>query len=243
MSSCQRVARPLAQSLRQERLLQNSTRLRAFSTSAPRQDESSTTTSATPPPPSSPPPAASTTPADQAQAASDASKKQRMQERLLDRETTTAHWAERKLLRMGTPPVGSRRRRAALRTSQNLPFEQLPYQCFQEARRLLQEDRAEKLRAIAKELAKVRRLEDTPADQLPGGERRKNRRLESLRKYVEELKILADINDPVVKRKFEDGFGTCNIWLSFLFVVLAPVFKINEIPPISDNCRSPADYS
>ncbi|KAI5865490.1 phosphatidylethanolamine-binding protein [Durotheca rogersii] len=130
-----------------------------------------------------------------------------MQDRLMDRETTTAHWAEGKLARLGTPPIGSRRRRAALRTSDNVPFEQLPYQCFQEARRVLQEDRRQKLQAIADELAKIKRLEDTPADQLPGGEAKKTRRLESMRKYLEELKILADVNDPLVKRRFEDGMG------------------------------------
>jgi large subunit ribosomal protein L35 len=31
--------------------------------------------------------------------------------------------------------------------------------------------------------------------------------LRSMRKYLNELVILADINDPVVKRKFEDGQG------------------------------------
>lgn len=113
---------------------------------------------------------------------------------------------------MGTPPVGSRRRRAAIRTSENVPFEQLPYQCFQEARKILQEDRQEKIQAIAKELTKIKRLEATPADQVPGGERKKNLRLASLRKYLEELKILADINDPMVKRKFEDGLGKCLVF-------------------------------
>ncbi|CAJ2507753.1 Uu.00g089390.m01.CDS01 [Anthostomella pinea] len=207
MSSCRRVARPLAQSLRQERLLQSSTThfARSFSRSASRQDEVTTTT----PPPSSttPPPISSTTSIDQLEAAAT---KPRMQERLLDPDTTTAHWAERKLIRMGTPPVGSRRRRAAIRSSENVPFEQLPYQAFQEARKVLQEDREQKVRAIATELAKIKRLEDTPADQVPGGERKKNLRLASLRKHVQELKILADINDPVVKRKFEDGFGDMN---------------------------------
>lgn len=207
MSSCQRVARPLVQSLRQELVLLQSTShfSRSFSRSAPRQDEGNPT----------PPPTSSTTSIEQLEAASKANaaakeeeaRKVRMKERLLDRETTTAHWAERKLVRMGTPPIGSRRRRAALRTSENIPFEQLPYQCFQEARKILQEDRQQKIEAIAKELAKIKRLEETPADQVPGGERKKNLRLASLRKYVEELKILADVNDPVVKRKFEDGLG------------------------------------
>ncbi|OTB07792.1 hypothetical protein M426DRAFT_317690 [Hypoxylon sp. CI-4A] len=207
MSSCQRVARPLVQSLRQERLLLQSTTpfSRSFSRSASRQDDGSTTTS-TPPPP---PPTSTTTSTDQLEAAGKAQEveKIRMKERLLDRATTTAHWAERKLVRMGTPPIGSRRRRAAIRTSENVPFEQLPYQAFQEARRVLQEDRSEKIQAIAKELAKIRRLEDTPADQVPGGERKKTLRLASLRQHVEDLKILADVNDPVVKRKFEDGLG------------------------------------
>ncbi|KAI2781599.1 hypothetical protein F4815DRAFT_466758 [Daldinia loculata] len=208
MSSCQRVARPLVQTLRQERIfLQSASHFsRSFSRSVARQDEGSTTTTSTPP-------TASTTSLDRLEAASKSNssangaetEKLRMKERLMDRETTTAHWAERKLVRMGTPPVGSRRRRAAIRTSENVPFELLPYQCFQEARKILQEDRQEKIQAIAKELAKIKRLEETPADQVPGGEYRKNKRLASLKKWVEQLKILADVNDPVVKRKFEDG--------------------------------------
>ncbi|KAI1171444.1 phosphatidylethanolamine-binding protein [Nemania sp. FL0916] len=35
----------------------------------------------------------------------------------------------------------------------------------------------------------------------------KDRRLRDLRKYLEKLKVLVDINDPVVKRRFEDGMG------------------------------------
>ncbi|KAK6951913.1 hypothetical protein Daesc_006438 [Daldinia eschscholtzii] len=216
MSSCQRVARPLVQSLRQERLfLQSASQFsRSFSRSAVRQDdEGSTTTTTTNAAPT--PPTGSTSAAERLEAASKPNAganaaepgKVRMKERLMDRETTTAHWAERKLVRMGTPPVGSRRRRAAIRTSENVPFEQLPYQCFQEARKVLQEDRQEKIQAIAKELAKIKRLEETPADQVPGGEHKKNLRLASLRKWVEQLKILADVNDPIVKRRFEDGLG------------------------------------
>ncbi|ORY71956.1 phosphatidylethanolamine-binding protein [Pseudomassariella vexata] len=192
MSSCQRVARPLARSLRQDRLIQTSSlAIRSFSQSVARRDETTTTTT----PPSEVP---------------SSSAEQPKARKRLDPETTTEYWSERKLSRMGTPPVGSRRRRAAIKTSENIPFEQLPYQCFQEARNILQQDRKEKLEDIVAELAKIRRLEATPADQLPGGERKKNLRLASLRKYVEELKILADINDPVVKRRFEDGLGDMN---------------------------------
>ncbi|KAI8951442.1 ribosomal protein YmL35 [Xylaria longipes] len=221
MSSCQRVARPLvqsvqaAQSIHQHGLLfQTSASLaRSFSITSARQDEvppttTTTTATATAPATSSTSTAPSTNATPAAAAAESA--KPRMRVRLMDPNTTTAHWAERKLMRVGTPPVGSRRRRAALRSSENVPFEQLPYQCFQEARKILQEDRQEKLQALAKELAKVKRLEDTPADQVPGGQRKKDMRLESLRKYVEELKILVDINDPIVKRRFEDGLGDMN---------------------------------
>lgn len=37
--------------------------------------------------------------------------------------------------------VGSRRRRQAIKSSGTVPFEQLPYQCFQEARKVMQQDR------------------------------------------------------------------------------------------------------
>ncbi|CRK39896.1 hypothetical protein BN1723_018741, partial [Verticillium longisporum] len=69
----------------------------------------------------------------------------------LDPNTAVAPWAEKDLWKAGTPPVGSRRRRYAIRTSQNLPFEQLPYQAFQEARKILALDRQKKVEAIAAE--------------------------------------------------------------------------------------------
>lgn len=113
---------------------------------------------------------------------------------------------ERQLMRSGIRPIGSRRRRAALQGSANLPFEQLPYQCFQEARKILGADREEKLQKIEVERARIARLqEQDPA--VSGGEFNKNRRLTNMRKYLEELKILADINDPAIKKRFEDGEG------------------------------------
>jgi hypothetical protein len=36
-----------------------------------------------------------------------------------------------------------------------------------------------------------------------------------MRAYVERLKILADINDPMVKRRFEDGQGVSLIICAF----------------------------
>ncbi|KAH6649017.1 phosphatidylethanolamine-binding protein [Truncatella angustata] len=192
MSSCQRVARPIARSLRQQPSIQASSFAlsRTFAQSAARKDEATTTTKSTPPPP---------------EPVAQSPETQALQND--PRNTVTSYWAERKLVKKGLPPIGSRRRRAAIQTSQNIPFEHLPYQAFQEARNILNEDRQEKLKALQSALASIKRLEETPADQLPGGERKKSMRLTSLREYVEELKVLVDINDPVVKRKFEDGLG------------------------------------
>jgi len=102
-------------------------------------------------------------------------------------------------------PIGSRRRRAALQAGEQFPFEQLPYQCFQEARKVLQVDRAEKLKQIEAQRAKLQRL--MAADTQPQNEASKERRMKSMAEHLEELKVWADINDPVVKRRFEDGKG------------------------------------
>jgi large subunit ribosomal protein L35 len=109
-------------------------------------------------------------------------------------------------MRANNPPIGSRRRRLALQDTSGIPFEQLPYQCFQEARKVLITDREEKLKQIEIERARILRLrESDPA--LSGGEGRKMQRLKDLMDKLERLKILADINDPLVKRRFEDGLG------------------------------------
>ncbi|KAK7514413.1 ribosomal protein YmL35 [Phyllosticta citriasiana] len=116
---------------------------------------------------------------------------------------------EKKLIKTGVFPIGSRRRRAALSRSQDIPFEQLPYQCFQEARKVLMEDREEKLKAIETMRARIARIkEQDPA--VSGGEWQKSNRIRSMLNQLEELKILADINDPLVKKRFEDGKGDMN---------------------------------
>ena len=113
---------------------------------------------------------------------------------------------ERALRRSGINPIGSRRRRAALGDTQDIPFEQLPYQCFQEARKVLQTDREDKLGQIEaerKRIAHSRTLD--PAE--CGGDIAKRMKIMAQEKYLEELKILADINDPLIKKRFEDGQG------------------------------------
>ena len=113
---------------------------------------------------------------------------------------------ERRLLAQGIQPIGSRRRRAALATSPNLPFEQLPYACFQEARKILRADREDKLRQIEQERRRIRSVVARP-DAALGGRERKRATLGSMLAHLERLKILADVNDPVIKKRFEDGDG------------------------------------
>ncbi|KAF2659844.1 PEBP-like protein [Lophiostoma macrostomum CBS 122681] len=123
--------------------------------------------------------------------------------------------AERRLIRReGIQPVGSRRRRAAIHRSTmrnvpQVPFEQLPYQCFQEARKFLLDDRQEKLKQIQTQTLRLRNLmAQDPA--VSGGPEAKNARVHSMRNHINELVILADINDPVVKKNFEDGLADMN---------------------------------
>jgi large subunit ribosomal protein L35 len=114
---------------------------------------------------------------------------------------------EEELSQLLSHTLGSRRRRAALATTGDVPFEQMPYQCFQEARKLLARDRDLKVAHILTQTAKIKRIEATDASAFRGGQAFKQRQLDSLRRHVERLKILADINDPMVKRRFEDGLG------------------------------------
>lgn len=120
---------------------------------------------------------------------------------------------ERRLVRReGIQPIGSRRRRAVLnRTAaakaEQIPFEQLPYQCFQEARKVLLADREEKLKEIKTQITRIENLKaQDPA--VSGGQGKKDTRMRSMQNHLNDLIILADINDPAVKKKFEDGEGT-----------------------------------
>ncbi|KAL0253154.1 mitochondrial 54S ribosomal protein YmL35 [Diplodia seriata] len=123
----------------------------------------------------------------------------------LDPNTVITRRDEKKLIKSGVYPIGSRRRRAALaQLSNTIPFEQLPYQCFQEARKVLKADREEKLAAIEVQRTRIARLQAQDAA-VSGGERKKQVRLMAMQNRLEELKILADINDPAVKKNFEDG--------------------------------------
>jgi large subunit ribosomal protein L35 len=96
-----------------------------------------------------------------------------------------------------------------MQNSQGLPFEQMPYQCFQEALKVLRVDRAEKIRQIETERARIARLRASEPS-TDEGEAYKQRRLISMEQYLEKLKILADINDPTVRKRFEDKQGDMN---------------------------------
>lgn len=123
-------------------------------------------------------------------------------------ETVFVPRLEKRLTAAGTPPVASRRRRMALAQSQGIAFDQLPFQCFQEARKILIEDRQEKLQQIETMRTRIARLQTADGNELHrGGESYKQKRLDSMKRELEHLKILADMNDPNVKRRFEDGKG------------------------------------
>ncbi|USP78102.1 phosphatidylethanolamine-binding protein pebp [Curvularia clavata] len=188
----------------------NGTRRLLSTSSAAREELQTQPVNATgPPPPSNPPEGA-------AQKASPQEVPEYMQKwGTLDPQMVENKKQERRLLRREhVQPVGSRRRRAALRRSAiqqatEIPFEQLPYQCFQEARKVLLEDRQEKIKEIETQQQRIKNLMDQDPS-VSGGPAAKETRLRSMRKHLNDLIILADINDPVVKRKFEDGQGDMN---------------------------------
>lgn len=178
MSGCRAVARPLTRQLTQPCVL------RTFSSSAVRASETTQE------------PAKSTTEAKATPTPKD-----------LDPNTVPREF-EQELISQGTMPIGSRRRRDAIRTTGDLPFEQLPYQAFQEARKILAADREQKMANLKQTVEKIAKLEVKDAAAFKGGETMKQIRLRSLRKEAHRQTILADINDPLVKKKFEDGLGT-----------------------------------
>ncbi|TFA98894.1 hypothetical protein CCMA1212_009352 [Trichoderma ghanense] len=183
MSRCQAVARPLARQLRQQCSIRPFTSGAARAAEVQQQQTASTSSSSSAQPLPSP--------------------------LDLDPNSVLPEF-EAPLIKAGKMPVGSRRRRVALRTTAAIPFEQLPYQAFQEARAILAADRQEKVAKIREQLGKIAALEAKDAAQVKGGEKMKETKLASLRRSVEELKILADINDPLVKKRFEDGLGDMN---------------------------------
>lgn len=177
MSRCQAVARPLARQLRPQCAIRPFTTAAARAAAAATEEASSAAAAAAQPSPLD-----------------------------LDPNSVLPEF-ESDLIKAGKMPIGSRRRRVAMRTTASLPFEQLPYQAFQEARAILAADRQEKVAKIQEELEKISLLEIKDAALLKGGQAMKDTKLASLRRHVEQLKIRADINDPLVKKRFEDGLG------------------------------------
>ncbi|KAK0742268.1 phosphatidylethanolamine-binding protein [Apiosordaria backusii] len=235
MSGTQQVARPLVRSLRQATTSTATCQsrpivaaIRQFSSTPSRSDETTTTT-----------PAGS----DAQKLAADAAI---LGKKKASEITVIKQGSEEELAKLLSPGLGSIRRRAAIATTGDIPFEQLPYQCFQEARKVLAQDREEKITKIKAELAKIKRIEETDPSTYRGGEEYKQKRLESLRQHVEELKIQADINDPMVKRKFEDGQGDMNKpiyrylaekkWRSMDYKIITQrIHQFNIVPDILPN--------
>ncbi|EGP89863.1 uncharacterized protein MYCGRDRAFT_68166 [Zymoseptoria tritici IPO323] len=184
----ERGARPLARCLRCTRHEKITTLpIRAFTLSAPKCLETETAAGSSEPPP--PPPS---------------SKSERLK---LDPFKVSTPRQEKRLLRtQHLLPVGSRRRRAAMKSTSQIPFEEIPYQCFQEARKVLQEDRAVRMEEIRTQRERIEFLKE----KVVVGEEEEMKKATTLRdmqQRLEKTKIWADINDPLVKKKFEDGLG------------------------------------
>jgi len=177
----EKSARPLARCMQCTKHDRISLPIRTFTTSRPALETATSTsepasTDASPPPPSLNPERVS----------------KPAQERRLVEET-------------GQQPFASRRRRHMLNQTQNIPFEQLPFQCFQEARKILQEDRKQKLQEIQMQRERIQKLSEQSVP--PSEEGRREHRVNTMRQRLEYSKILADINDPMVKKTFEDKQG------------------------------------
>ncbi|CAD0081436.1 unnamed protein product [Aureobasidium vineae] len=187
--------------------------VRAFSISAPVAEEIAASTAAAaattqPPPPSSPA-------ADNVLSS-------------LAADNVFTPRAERKLLRTrGLTPVGSRRRRAAILSGSRIPFEQLPYQCFQEARKVLIQHRQEKVKDIETERQKISRLRATQVE--PQNEQRHQHRVNSMERYLDQLKIHADINDPMpIYRYLAD-----KKWRQYdRMIIMQRITQMNVVPDV-----------
>lgn len=69
---------------------------------------------------------------------------------------------------------------------------------------------------IDEERKRIKKVQETPAERL-GGEVSKKGKLVAMQKYLEEMKVWADINDPMVKKRFEDGMGVLHYIPPFTF--------------------------
>ena len=54
--------------------------------------------------------------------------------------------------------------------------------------------------------SRIGKVMEKPAETM-GGEYVKKGKLVRMQKYLEELKVLADANDPMIRKRFEDGLG------------------------------------
>jgi len=124
----------------------------------------------------------------------------------IDPNTVFTPKEEKELASQGKSPIGSRRRRAALATSPGIPFDQLPYQCFQEALKIISEQRAETVKKLEYEVEKIERMQKL-VDEEGLHTTQRQAKIRDMTKHVNDLLIQADEHDPRIKMTFEDGLG------------------------------------
>lgn len=82
-------------------------------------------------------------------------------------------------------------------------IESMPFQTFQLALDVIRKDRVEKLSMIAAERAKIAHVMQHK------GLTPQSTEIRSMLAYIENLKIMADINSPRVKYNFDTGLSQC----------------------------------
>lgn len=115
-------------------------------------------------------------------------------------DTDAARRDQQSTNKPGQSSASSRRLRGATRFSKIL---RQPYQCYQEALKIIQADREVKLKQIKLEQERIARVKAQDLSQTL-----RKKKLNAMEKHLEYLKVLTDINDPEIKRRFEERRGT-----------------------------------
>lgn len=88
-------------------------------------------------------------------------------------------------------------------------IESMPFQTYQFALDYIKKDREFKESLIKESQKKIENIQKKAATGV-----NQSRRLSSLRRYLEYLKIQADINNPRVKYNFDQGISKCSMLLT-----------------------------
>ncbi|THZ54838.1 hypothetical protein D6C88_09487, partial [Aureobasidium pullulans] len=116
----------------------------------------------------------------------------------------------------------SRRRRVSKLSSSRIPFEQLPLQCFQEARKVLNQHRQKKVEDIEAERQKIARLETAPVE--PQNKQQHQHRIDSMECY------LGTTPD---SRRHQRPHGQEEKWRQYArMIIMQRITQMNVVPDV-----------